>query len=1059
MRKVLPAISINEPTQVGESGTRNLKIRLVHTRVRGRVRLNINRLYRSPQLKQQLEQGLRGLPGIRSVQASVLTGNLLVVFDPARPVDDILGMVHSQLGIERSAGASRRARAAGGSDIRETLSHVVDLFTQGLRSPVAAAVSGAALSPGGGAGDTSLVAAEEPGSNWHRTGIKEAIAALDTSSTHGLSAADAAVRLAKYGPNALPEPEARSNLSIFLEQFNSLPVALLGVSAVVSVMTGGTVDAIVILVVVVINAIIGFFTERAAERTIRALTGSKPQYATVVRDAEAETIPIADLVPGDLILLNPGSYVPADVRLMQTDRLSVDESPLTGESVPVTKDADFMAEADSPLGDRKNMAFMGTMCTGGTSRGIVVSTAMSTELGNIQSMITTAEVPETPMERQLDHMGTQLAVLSGVVCAGVGVVGLLRGQGWIPMLKSSVALAVAAVPEGLPAVATTTLALGIKEMRKRRVAVRHLDAVENLGSVQIFCLDKTGTLTLNHMTVVALHTGDRRYTTSEGQFLDHDGVVDPGSIAELRRLLEVVSLCSETALAGDRNNPDLEGSPTENALVESALRAGIDVRALREQNPRLELRERAEGRPLMSTQHNAGRGRRLMAVKGSPAEVLALCTRFEKGGEVLELDEETRKAIIKENERMAGDALRVLGVAYVEGGSKQRHEPENLIWLGLTGMADPLRTGMPELMSLYHRAGIRTVMITGDQTATAAAIGKQLNLSGDKPLEVLDSTSLDKLDPELLAGLIKKVNVFARVSPAHKLKIVQALQRSGFVVAMTGDGINDGPALKASDVGVAMGKTGTDVARSVADVVLQDDNLGTMAVAVEQGRTIYRDVRKTIHFMVATNVAEIEIMLAGIAMGYGEVMNPMQLLWINLFTDIFPGLALSLEPAEPGVMERPPRDPSEEIIRKKDLIRMLEESAIIGAGTLGAYFYGVKRYGGGLAPATLAFNTLTIAELFHSIRSRSNQHSIYHKKRMPPNKYLNWAVGGTLAVQIAANYIPPLRTVLGASRLGLVDFAVVFAGAGVPFFINEAVKHFTTARQAPPAIEGAYDTD
>ncbi len=710
-----PAFNSNGSTQRSESGTRSLTIRLVHTRVPGRARFKINELYRSQRLRQQLESGLRGMPGIRSVQASTLTGNLLVVFDPKKPVNDILGLVSSQLGVEQPARAVSLAETKGGSDIRESLTNVVELFTHSLRPPVAAAVSSAGLQSASGTDEGALATTgENTGPSWHKTEIQQTLSDLATSSSQGLSVAEADERLRRYGPNALPEPEARSNLSIFLEQFNSLPVALLGVSAVVSAMTGGVVDAIVILVVVVINAIIGFFTERAAERTIRALTGEKPRFATVVRDANAETVPIANLVPGDLILLNPGSYVPADVRLLKTDRLSVDESPLTGESMPVAKDADFLTNKDVPLAERVNMAFMGTMVTGGTSRGVVVSTAMSTELGNIQSLITSAEVPETPMERQLDHMGTQLAVLSGVVCAGVGVLGLLRGQGWIPMLKSSVALAVAAVPEGLPAVATTTLALGIKEMRKRRVAVRHLDAVENLGSVQVFCLDKTGTLTVNHMTVVALYSGDRRFTTNEGQFLTKEGVIAPKDFDELWRLLEVVSLCSEVAFTGSPKDPTLEGSPTENSLVESAIKAGMDVPLLRKERPRLETRERAEGRPLMSTLHSMEGDRRLVAVKGSPAEVLELCSHYEKDGQVLELDDEKRKSIIKENEHMAGDALRVLGVAFLEGGPKLAAKPANLTWLGLVGMADPLRTGMPELMAIYHRAGIRTVMITGD---------------------------------------------------------------------------------------------------------------------------------------------------------------------------------------------------------------------------------------------------------------------------------------------------------------------------------------------------------
>ncbi|MGB5539494.1 MAG: cation-transporting P-type ATPase, partial [Gammaproteobacteria bacterium] len=682
------------------------------------------------------------------------------------------------------------------------------------------------------------------------------------------------------------------------------------------------------------------------------------------------------------------------------------------------------------------------MVSGGAGRGVVVATALATELGRIQSLVTTAETPETPMQRQLREMGTQLALLSGAVCIGVFAIGLLRGQGWLLMLKSSVSLAVAAVPEGLPAVATTTLALGIKEMRKRKVAVRHLDAVENLGAVQVFCLDKTGTLTLNHMTVTAVYAGGRRLAIRDGLFHESDQVIDPLASRELQRLLETVSLCSETRVEEVDGALDLQGSATENALVEMAISAELDILSLRRKYTQLDLVQRAEGRPMMASVHALGKERRLVAVKGSPAEVLALCSHVLKGGRRMILKQPQRKAILLENERMASDALRVLGVAFAERAPDEEILDGNLVWLGLVGMADPLRAGMPELMQTYHRAGIRTVMITGDQSATAYAIGKQLGLSRDGPIEILDSASLDKLDPQLLAGLVRKVDVFARVSPAHKLRIVQALQAAGYVVAMTGDGINDGPALKAADIGVAMGATGTDVARSVADVVLEDDNLHTMTRAVSGGRTIYDNVRKTIQFMVSTNVSEIEIMLAAITLGLGQPLNSMQLLWINLFTDIFPGLALALEPAEPDVLERPPRDPHEQIIRKQDLSRMVLESGIIGAGTLLTYIYGMRRYGAGPQASTLAFNTLTVAELLHAIRCRSNHTGLFSKTKRPVNRYLNYAVGGTLLVQLLATIVPGIRNLLGATPLGIADYLVIAAGSAGPYLINEAAKQY-----------------
>jgi Ca2+-transporting ATPase len=443
----------------------------------------------------------------------------------------------------------------------------------------------------------------------------------------------------------------------------------------------------------------------------------------------------------------------------------------------------------------------------------------------------------------------------------------------------------------------------------------------------------------------------------------------------------------------------------------------------------------------MNSLHPYKDGKHLLAVKGSPAELLALCDHQVKGGRKVRLTAKARAQILAENERMAGDALRVLGAAYRElDEALMPDTTEHLIWLGLAGMADPMRPDMDRLVAQFHQAGIRTIMITGDQSATAQAIGRELGLSGDKPLQVLESQKLDEMEPDLLAGLVRNVHVFARVSPAHKLKIVRALQETGYVVAMTGDGINDGPALKAADIGVAMGAGGTNVAREVSDVVLEDDNLHTMAIAVRQGRTIYNNIRKMIHFMVSTNLTEIEVMLAGFAFNLGEPMNPMQLLWINLVTDIFPGLALALEPPEPGIMDRDPRDPEEAIIAGKDLKRMLIESGAIGLGTFGAYLYGVQKYGVGPAPATLAFNTLTFNELAHAISSRSEHRNVFGGEKLPPNKHLTAAIAGMAALQAIVGLVPGARQLLGTTPLGMADLAAIAVGVLGPLLVNEATK-------------------
>jgi Ca2+-transporting ATPase len=1035
----------------------NGRVTPARANVRGRVRLEVCGLYRSPRLKHRLEDRLSAIQGIRSVQANVLTGRLLVICAPQISLAELVQHIELQLGdIRATRPRAKPRRRSLAYKVSKALNGLVALLKGGATSRVPASAMGIVAGSAIAGQPEKTLQAIRP---WYAMDLSQVIAQLNTSDQRGLSAEEAGIRLRQYGENSLAAGERRSDLAIFVEQFISAPVGLLGASAVVAVITGGVMDAAVIMGVVLINALIGFITERQAEKTISSLAKTGVRAVNVLRDGVVSAIPVETIVPGDILVLTPGTYIAADIRLFHSRRMTIDESALTGESMPVSKDYQLVAKQDTPLAERRNMGYMGTHVTGGNGRGVVVATAEVTELGQIQTMVGEAEAPETPMQRQLDRMGTTLALISGGVCVGVFGVGVLRGYAWLAMLKSSISLAVAAVPEGLPAVATTTLAMGIADMRKRNVSVRHLDAVETLGSVQVFCMDKTGTLTMNRMAVVSVYSGEQELTVAEHQFMSGDTSIDPMQRDELIRFMQVVSLCSDTQVRGVPGNWELEGSATENALVDLALNAGIDVGALREEYPTLKTRYRAEGRPYMSTLHPYKNGKHLFAVKGSPDEVLDRCDHQIKKGRRVRLTKPAREAILAQNERMAGDALRVLGVAFLElDEGKMPQKTEHLVWLGLVGMADPMRPGMDTLIAEFHGAGIETIMITGDQTATAQAIGRQLGLSGDRPLQVLESSKLDEMDPELLAGLVRNVQVFARVSPAHKLKIVRALQEAGYVVAMTGDGINDGPALKAADIGVAMGAGGTNVAREVSDVVLEDDNLHTMTVAVRQGRTIYNNIRKMIHFMVSTNLTEIEVMLAGVAFNIGEPMNPMQLLWINLVTDIFPGLALALEPPEADIMDREPRDPNEAIIAGRDLKRMVFESGTIGLGTMGAYLYGLNRYGQGPAAATLAFNTLTLNELAHAYSSRSGHRSVFGGgQSLQPNKYLNAAIAGMAGLQAIVSLVPGARRLLGTTPLAVVDLAVIGAGVLLPLLVNEATK--TASRKGGDDPHGAAASD
>lgn len=974
---------------------------VLHATVSGRLRLHVPILYRNPHLKPWIEERLRQNDVVQSVQANPITGNLVIAFDPNQSNAEILRLIEAHLAHPEIPKPTLAQRCQDPAP---------PLWQRLFRRAQQRAPTGNYSIP--------------PSAPWHTLAQEDVLAALDACE-HGLREHDASLRLARYGPNELLSAAPRSALQIILEQLISPPTILLGVSAAVSLATGGILDALVILAVVGINTTIGYFTEASTETILKGLESFTPLHAEVIRDGEVRSLPIAQVVVGDLLRLTPGSYVAADARLLVADNLTVDESALTGESLPVKKDAQALCPPLTPLAERRNLVYRGTVVTGGSGLAVVVATGGHTEIGLIQSLVEGTETLKTPMQRQLERLGLKLSLVSGAICTAVFAIGLIRGLGFVPMLKSAISLAVAAVPEGLPTIATTTLALGVRRMRARQALVRHLPAIENLGAVQVICFDKTGTLTLNQMEVTRIQTVNDLFHIRPGQI--------PNLSPEGKKLLEIVTLCNEVTIDGQQ----MDGSPTEKALLKCAQAAGIDSAELRARYPLVNTVQRAEDRPLMLTHHRDGE-KLLVAVKGNPKAVLELCTYCLRGGRLEPLTAAIRYGILATNEALAGDALRVLGVAYGEC-TELLDRSADLIWLGLIGMEDAIRPGVAELIQSFHRAGIETVMITGDQSATAVAVARQLNLSGNKPLEVIDSTRLDKVEPELLRRLVKDVTVFARVSPAHKLKIVRALQENGKVVAMIGDGINDAPALRASDVGVAMGQRGTDVARSVADVVLADDNLKTLYAAIEQGRTIYVNTQKSLRFLLSTNMSEIQLMLAGVILGGGEMLSPMQLLWINLLTDIFPGLALSLEPPEENIMAKPPRDPDLPILDQRKGTQLARESLSLSLGALGVYGYGRLRYGPGLQTEGLVFQTLTLAQLLHALSCRSETLLVTSSKQAR-NPYLLGALGVSLAVQIAALLLPGLRQLLGLSLPNWADVLAIGSGAVVPLVVNEACK-------------------
>ncbi len=1004
-------------------------IRSIHTKVPGRARFKILGLRGSLSMKALLEERLGDDPVIRAFSANTVTGNLLVFFDIAISHKDLRGRLTSALSgtpagedtpPTRPRMAVRKRLPALPDRISEPLSRLKDAVHR-ILSPEA-----------------------PPTEPWHTLTGEEVLRRLNITRDAGLTQEEAFERRKRYGPNVLPEPKSRSRWDIFSAQFLSLPVALLGIAAGISLITGGFLDAVVILGVVAANGAIGYVTESEAERTILSLKNAVRPMAMAMRSGLAIVVPAEDVVVGDIILLKPGSYVPADARLMEAENLSVDESVLTGESMPVFKTSRTLKSLHLPLADRTNMVYMGTLATGGEGLALVVSTGQFTEMGKLQVLLSETTSPQTPIERQLENIGDQLVVVCLGICGVVFFMGFLRGYGFIQMLRVAVSLAAAAVPEGLPAAATINFALGIQRMKKHHVLIRHLQAVETLGAVQTVCLDKTGTITWNRMTMARVFVGFDRIDLYDGRFFLNDEPVAPVVHHGLGQLVRVCCLCSEATLHDDGKGerPVLSGTSTEKALLQMGLEAGVDIHAFRRENPRLKLWNRSEKHLYMASLHARQDGKGLFyAVKGNPVDVLSMCSTLLEGCERKPLTEELRLQIETENERMASEALRVLGVACAEPHEAPNHRlEEDLTWLGLAGMEDPIRDGAADLIEMYHRAGIGTVMITGDQSPTAYAVAEELGIRRkDRPV-IMDSTELIAIDPQIMSALAREVDVYSRVSPAHKLRIVQALQAAGRVVAMTGDGINDGPALKAADIGIAMGESGTDVAREVADVVLEKDNLETLIIAVREGRTTYSNIRKSVHFFLSTNLSEIMIMFASMGLGIGFPLNVMQLLWINLISDILPGLALSMEAPEGDVLALKPRDSRAPLLSGSDYRRMTSESGVITAGALGIYLFGIARYGMGPQARTLAFQGLALGQLLHAFSCRSEHHSLFDREGPAPNRVFDVSIGGSILVQIATMVLPGLRRFLGLTPLSLMDAVLIGGCSLLPLAVNEATK-------------------
>lgn len=904
--------------------------------------------------------------------------------------------------------AAAQARAGTGSVIL----HLVEaLDDTALLHLIRQALTRAESAPA--PGQAKQVAPEPDSEAWHARSTDETARLLQTDPKTGLPSDTAAERLRTYGANVLPQDKGESRLELFLKQFQSLPVAMLGGSAAVSLATGGVADAVATLAVVGINAVFGYATEGQAEVAIHKLMDQSFQIVPVLRDGREVRIPASEIVPGDVLVVRPGIPISADARLIRSEKLRADESALTGETFPVEKDAQAEVEQGAPIGGRPTMLHAGTLVAEGRGLALVTETGSRTAAARIALLSQTATRPRAPVEQELDQLGDRLAVVSLAACGVFFAIGLMRGLPLREILKDALALAVAAVPEGLPVVATTTMSLGIRQMERKGILIRRMDTVETLGSVQILCLDKTGTLSQNRMQAIASISG-----------LEEDGT-EPGP-ATLQALAEAAALNNDVGMGGTTEGG---ASQTEVALLDFARTSGVDVESLRAACLRIATVERAPGRPWMATTHE---GRQpAVLVKGAPDVILGQCSHILDETGPRPLSDAERNRIMRANDALAARPARVLGFAQCSETPGDAGLSD-LTWIGLVGFVDPLRVGAPEFIARMHRAGLRTIMITGDQAATAAAMARELDLSGGGPLRVVDSPEIRGLDPALLAGLARSTHVFSRVSAQDKLAIVRALQQDGEVVAMTGDGVNDGPALKAADVGIAMGASGSDLARDVANVVIRDDDLNTLVEAIAQGRAVYRNIRRALEFLVTTNLSEIVVGIVEAAHGPGELETPMELLWINLVSDVLPGLGLAFAGPDPDSMDRPPRPRGESIIPGADLRRMGEDSAIIAASTLAAHFVGLARHGPGPATRGMTFLSLSLGQLFYTLTCQRSDIRKLDPKRLLENRNLDAALLLSSGTAILPFFVPGLRRLLGIAPLGPTDMIVSLGAAVMP---------------------------
>lgn len=884
---------------------------------------------------------------------------------------------------------------------------------------------------------------------WFKKNVEEVIRELTVDPLSGLTPEEAKARLSKYGENKLASKKGKTLFQLFLAQLNDVMIYILLAAALISGLLGEISDAVIIALVILINAIVGVIQESKAEKALEALKELSTPKAVVKRDGELVEIPSEEVVPGDIVVIDAGRYIPCDLRLIETANLKIEESALTGESVPVDKDADLvLSEENTPLGDQKNMAFMSTLATYGRGIGVAIGTGMNTEIGKIAKMLEEEGVEQTPLQKKLAELGKILGFAALGICAVMFIVGLIQKRDLFEMFLTSISLAVAAIPEGLPAIVTIVLAMGVQKMIKENAIVRKLPAVETLGSVNIICSDKTGTLTQNKMTVTKFYS-DNAYGDIASLNIEEP---------EHRLLVECLVLCNDATYS----EASKTGDPTEIALLEAGVKYNIFKEDLQNKHQRVNEVPFDSDRKLMTTV-NSYEDQYYVMTKGAIDNLLKITKSAYINGEIVPLTKEIKAEIMNAANSMSDDALRVLGAAYkkiptphVEIDSLE----QELTFIGLVGMIDPPRLEVKDSISECKKSGIKTIMITGDHKNTAFAIAKELGIAKDMS-ETISGVELDNLSQDELNKKVDNLRVFARVSPEHKVKIVKAFKAKGNIVSMTGDGVNDAPSLKIADIGVAMGITGTDVAKGASDMILTDDNFSTIVSAIKEGRNIYNNIKKSIVFLLSCNTGEIIALFFAILLGWASPLKPIHILWVNLITDTLPALALGVDPGDPNIMDEKPRNPKHSLFAGGAGLNLILNGFLIGILTLAAFIIGARVYSGttSLFPIfpeniseaalthaqTMAFVVLSVSQLVHSLNMRHGTKSIF-QIGLFTNKYLIGAIIFGVFLQDIVITVPFLASVFKVFDLNMRDWGFVGLLSIVPLVVNELVKAFRRMR-------------